>query len=197
MNVSKMLKKLSSNHLVMLLAAAAVLYVLVNYSSGKSTILSGMNNQNGAEHTSNVKLTQFPQGGAGCCPGVGGQNYGPSHPLGQNSEPASASGISTSVQGLPPSCSQQQVVDPKELLPKDNNSQFAQMNPMGAGDLQDVSLLKSGYHIGINTVGNSLRNANLQLRSEPANPQLQIGPWNNTTIGPDNRRPMEIGCGPM
>jgi len=197
MNVSKMLKKLSSNHLVMILAAAAVLYVLVNYSSGKSTILSGMDNQNGGEQTSNVKLTQFPQGDAGCCPGVGGQNYGPSQPLGQNSSPASASGVSTSVQGLPPSCSQQQVVDPKELLPKDNNSQFAQMNPMGAGDLQDVSLLKSGYHIGINTVGNSLRNANLQLRSEPANPQLQIGPWNNTTIGPDNRRPMEIGCGPM
>ena len=68
---------------------------------------------------------------------------------------------------------------------------------MGAGDLQNVSLLKAGYHIGINTVGNSLRNANLQLRSEPANPQLNIGPWNHTTISPDNRRPLEIGCGPM
>ena len=47
------------------------------------------------------------------------------------------------------------------------------MNPMGAGDVKDVSLLRAGYHIGINTVGQSLRNANLQLRSEPANPQLQ------------------------
>ena len=44
-----MLKKLTSNHLVMILAAAAVLYVLANYSSGKGTILSGMVNQNGGE----------------------------------------------------------------------------------------------------------------------------------------------------
>ena len=192
-----MLKKLTSNHLVMILAVGAVLYVIMNYSSGKSTILSGLTNSGAVASQSNVKLTNYPAGGAGCCPGVGGQNYGPSSPLGQNSAPASAQGAGTSVHGLPPSCSQQQVVDPKELLPKDNNSEFSQLNPMGAGDLQDVSLLKSGYHIGINTVGNSLRNANMQLRSEPANPQLQIGPWNNTTIGPDARRPMEIGCGPM
>ena len=69
------------------------------------------------------------------------------------------------------------------------------MNPAGAGDIQNVSLLKAGYHIGINTVGQSLRNANLQLRSEPANPQLNVGPWNQTTIGPDlNRRALEVGC---
>ena len=68
---------------------------------------------------------------------------------------------------------------------------------MGAGDLKNVNLLQAGYHIGIDTVGQSLRNANLQLRSEPPNPQLNVGPWNNTTIEPDfNRRPLEIGCGP-
>lgn len=161
----------------------------MNYSSVKSTILSGMKNSGVQNNSSsNVQLSN----GNGAC----GSNYAPSSPLGQNSAPASAEGVGTSVHGLPPSCSQQQVVDPKELLPKDNNSEFSQLNPMGAGDLQDVSLLKAGYHIGINTVGNSLRNANMQLRSEPANPQLQIGPWNNSTIGPDNRRPLEIGCGP-
>ena len=67
---------------------------------------------------------------------------------------------------------------------------------MGAGDLKNVSLLKAGHHIGINTVGQSLRNANLQLRSEPANPQLNVGPWNQSTIAADTmRRPLEIGCG--
>ena len=67
---------------------------------------------------------------------------------------------------------------------------------MGAGDLKNVSLLKAGHHIGINTVGQSLRNANLQLRSEPANPQLNVGPWNQSTISSDTmRRPLEIGCG--
>ena len=86
------------------------------------------------------------------------------------------------------------VVDPKELLPRDSNSEFAKLNPMGAGDLQQVNLLKAGHHIGIDTVGQSLRNANLQLRSEPANPKMDIGPWNNSTISGDTmRRPLEIG----
>jgi hypothetical protein len=50
--------------------------------------------------------------------------------------------------------------------------------------------------MGIDTIGNSLRNANLQLRSEPANPQANVGPWNNTTIAPDTMRvPLEIGQG--
>ena len=58
----------------------------------------------------------------------------------------------------------------------------------------NVSLLKAGHHIGINTVGQSLRNANLQLRSEPPNPKMDVGPWNQTTIAGDPyRRPLEIG----
>jgi len=120
----------------------------------------------------------------------------PSQPLGKNETYASATGMSTSSQGLPPSCSRQAVADPSELLPKDTNSQWAQLNPTGSGDLQNVNLLRAGYHMGIDTVGNSLRNANLQLRSEPANPQVNVGPWNNTTISPDTMRvPLEIGQG--
>ena len=89
----------------------------------------------------------------------------------------------------------QETINPADLLPKDQNSKFARMNPRGQGDLMGVSLLEAGHHVGINTVGQSLRNANLQLRSEPANPQMNIGPWNNTTMGPDvSRRPLEIGC---
>ena len=39
-----------------------------------------------------------------------------------------------------------------------------------------------------------LRNANLQIRSEPPNPRQQVCAWMNTTIGPDqDRRPLEIG----
>jgi len=83
-----------------------------------------------------------------------------------------------------------------ELLPKDVNSQWAQLNPTGAGDLKGVNLLSAGALIGIDTIGNTLRNANLQVRSEPPNPQLNVGPWNNTTIAPDLMRvPLEIGCG--
>ena len=70
-----------------------------------------------------------------------------------------------------------------------------QVVPNGQGNLGDQNFLNAGHHVGINTVGQSLRNANLQLRSEPANPQLKVSPWLQTTIEPDiNRRAMEIGA---
>lgn len=85
-----------------------------------------------------------------------------------------------------------------DLLPKDAaNSKWAQLNPSGAGDIQDQNYLTAGYHIGINTVGQSLRNANLQLRSEIPNPQIAVSPWQISSITPDTaRRDLEIGSAP-
>jgi hypothetical protein len=121
----------------------------------------------------------------------------PSDPNG-NEVFASANGVQTSMPGIPSSCSNSNIQNPAELLPKDSNSQWAQLNPSGKGDLANVNLLKAGYHIGIDTVGQSLRNANLQIRSEPPNPQMNVGPWNQTTIEPDFLRPpLEIGSGPQ
>ncbi len=81
-----------------------------------------------------------------------------------------------------------------ELLPQDNSSLWAQVNPSGVGSLKDRSFLQAGYNIGINTVGQTLRNANLQLRSEPPCPQIQVSPFLQSTIQPDtSRKPFEIG----
>jgi hypothetical protein len=119
----------------------------------------------------------------------------PSDPNG-NEVFSSANGVQTSMPGIPSSCSQPNIQNPAELLPKDSNSQWAQLNPSGKGELANINLLKSGYHIGIDTVGQSLRNANLQIRSEPPNPQLNVGPWNTSTIEPDFMRPpLQIGSG--
>ena len=82
----------------------------------------------------------------------------------------------------------------EELLPQDNSSLWAQVNPSGEGSLKDRNFLQSGYHIGINTVGQTLRNANLQLRSEPPCPQVKVSPWLQSTIEGDvSRKPFEIG----
>tara|TARA_B110000285_G_scaffold81391_1_gene93820 strand:- start:657 stop:1211 length:555 start_codon:yes stop_codon:yes gene_type:complete len=109
---------------------------------------------------------------------------------------SSANGVQTSMPGVPSSCSQPNIQNPAELLPKDSNSQWAQLNPSGKGELANINLLKSGYHVGIDTVGQSLRNSNLQIRSEPPNPQMNVGPWNQTTMEPDFMRPpLEIGSG--
>lgn len=97
---------------------------------------------------------------------------------------------------IPNECYPKDTLKSADLLPGDANSVWAQVNPMGQGSLGDQNLLNSGYHVGINTVGQTLRNANMQLRSEPPNPQTPVSPWLQTTIEPDtNRRPMEIGSG--
>jgi hypothetical protein len=92
----------------------------------------------------------------------------------------------------PQGCYPREQLNPMELLPSDPNSQWAQVNPTGAGDIQGKNFLSAGALIGINTIGQSMRNANLQLRAEPPNPQVQPGPWNQSTIEPDlSRRPLE------
>lgn len=92
----------------------------------------------------------------------------------------------------PQGCYPRQQMNPVELLPHDGSSAWAASNPTGAGDLQGKNFLSAGALIGVNTVGQSLRNANLQLRPEPANPQVGVSPWNQSTIEPDlQRRPLE------
>ena len=97
----------------------------------------------------------------------------------------------------PSTCYPQQALKPEDLLPTDEGKAIQEFNiskPVGEGILQGVNMLDSTYHVGVNTIGQSLRNANRQLRSEPPNPQVNVSPWLNTTIGPDlPRRPLEVG----
>lgn len=93
----------------------------------------------------------------------------------------------------PSGCYPRDQLTPSELLPKDTNSVFAEQNPMGTGSLKGKNFLSAGALIGVNTVGQSLRNANYQLRSEPPNPQVPVSVFLNSTIEPDvNRRSLEI-----
>lgn len=101
----------------------------------------------------------------------------------QNPQPAEAG---------PANCYPKNQLAPQELLPTDPNSKWAQVNPTGQGDISGKNFLNAGALIGVNTVGQSLRNANQQLRSEPPCPQVQVSIWNNSTIEPDlQRRPLE------
>ena len=57
-----------------------------------------------------------------------------------------------------------------------------------------MSFLTAGHNFGTNTVGSSLRNANLQVRSEPVIQKVNTGPWNESTIDADTtRKSLEIG----
>lgn len=97
-------------------------------------------------------------------------------------------------QKLPSDCFPKDRLTAEDLLPKDAaNLKWSQVNGGGQGSLSDVNLLSAGHQIGISTISGTLRNANLQLRSEPPNPTLNVGPWNSSTIVADPwRRPLEI-----
>jgi len=95
----------------------------------------------------------------------------------------------------PAGCYPRDQLTPSELLPKDMNSIWAEQNPMGPGSLKGKNFLSAGALIGVNTVGQSMRNANLQVRSEPPNPQVAVSIFNQSTITPDiSHRPLEIGA---
>ena len=187
--IPKNLQQYVKSHQVLtILASLVLLYAIYNYSGSKSMFPEYMS---GSSASSSKK-------GRGAGAGNGSAAGRPPAPVDDSSiynQLNSATG-SSNMTGLPPNCSGQANINPADLLPKDNNSSW-NMKPMGSGDFLGVNLLNAGYLIGVDTIGSSLRNANLQIRSEPPNPQLQVSPWMNTTIEPDPfRAPLEIGCGP-
>jgi hypothetical protein len=87
------------------------------------------------------------------------------------------------------------ITNTSDLLPLDQNSQWSALNPVNAGNVAMPDLLQAGYHIGLDTIGQTLRNANYQLRSDPIIQKVEVGPWNQSTIEGDyGRVPLEIGC---
>jgi hypothetical protein len=177
MNFNKIFKKLETTHIVVIIAGLALVYALYNYSQNKATVMDGMKGEQPAHVAGETRALAPNDAAAGT---EGEINNGPV----------------TNV--LPEGANGQQVMDPSELLPRDENSEWATLNPMGSGDLQNVNLLSAGHHVGINTVSSSLRNASMDIRGDIPNPQVQVGPWNQTTIEPDvNRRPLEVGSSPM
>jgi hypothetical protein len=90
-----------------------------------------------------------------------------------------------------------EIASSADLLPADQNSQWASLNPvnMNGGNIMSGDLLQAGYHIGLDTIGQTMKNANLQLRSDPIIPKIDVGPWNQSTYEPDYARvPLEIGA---
>ena len=182
MNLLKEIKKLSTQHILLFVGAVVVVLYLTNYSSQLGSLFSGLRNNNAptVEEDDNTATQVLNQVDAAA-------------PAGMNSGPGLANGLQTVTGGVPSNCSNQLTSNPADLLPKDNNNQWGDLNPNGSGELSNVNLLKSGYHAGVDTVGGSLRNANLQVRSEPANPRSNTGPWNNSTIETDTlRRGLDI-----
>lgn len=171
-------------NVILVLGIVIVIGVIYNYNSKKSTkdnMYNSVTNSATADVSGSIAMAK-PGNVVGLVSDDGDNNF------------LNVSGLSTN--GNPGACNQKSA-DPSDLLPKDMNSDWSNVNPANA-DLKNINLLSAGQLIGINTVGSSLRNPSLQERSEPVIPKTNIGPWNNSTIDADTlRRPLEIGTGDM
>lgn len=167
-------------------AGIVVLYGLVgNYSIGKGSVLDTLE-QGG----------RGPQGPLSNDPSLPGQSAMANNPYVTGADLKQSEGDRNAAPSGPAGNS---LLSPSELLPKGTlGASWAATNPVGMGDLKGQNFLQPGWHYGINTVGQTLRNANLDLRSDPPNPRTSVSPFLNSTIEPDTfRRPLEIGEGPQ
>jgi hypothetical protein len=164
-----------------IIAILLVCFALVSYSGSKSTILDRMTSGGGAAPAPATML---------------GPIAPPAAVLAAGPAPGGSGAILAASAGAANAASAGSVASPSDLLPKDSNSQWSEMNPVSQGDIALPDLLQAGYHVGLNSIGQTLKNPNLQLRSDPIIEKSDVGPWNNSTFEADyGRVPMELGYG--
>lgn len=168
------MKDFKNEHILLFLGLVFLFFVLYQYSNNKSIYQYGMTPMNNQ---------QKPK-----------QDIPPTNNVVGSSTSNTYAPYNGTTEMKPGSMEQMNkpIANPSDLLPSNNNS-WANMNPVS--DLKNINLLNPTQLVGINTQGSSLRNANLQIRSEPANPRLEnVGPWNIPTIEGDKfRKQLEIG----
>jgi preprotein translocase subunit SecG len=169
-------KFLTKDRVIVLVGFIVLAIVFMYYSTGKITVRDGMSE------------------GKAKLPSTGEKKKADTSAETQESavsQGPSAPETKESFQGY----SEKEVANPSELLPNDENSQWSSLNPVSQSNPQMPDMLQAGYHIGLDTIGQTMKNANLQLRSDPVIQKGEIGPWNQSTIEPDLMRvPLEVGC---
>lgn len=75
----------------------------------------------------------------------------------------------------------------KDFLPKELNDQWFDTDFSQAKyKMNDDKLINTEkYVVGVNTVGQSLKNASYDIRGAINVPKMVVSPWNNSTIEPD------------
>jgi hypothetical protein len=174
--VSAITKFASRDKIIILIALIVLGFVLVQYSDSKSLVLDGMEDGQDKQSSGKPSATSVNAGA-------------PSVPAATTAGASATAGAGYTAQS---------VANPSDLLPVDANSQWSALNPVGMnqGNVLMPDLLQAGYHIGLDTIGQTLRNPTYDLRSDPIIPKRDVGPWNLSTIEPDLARvPLELGCG--
>ena len=178
--MSNMGKFLSSQNILVGIVIVVLVGAIYSYSGSKGFLQDGMYSSGSGS------VSGFTAGGEPTLRHSAAQNVAQMPQQPQQLKAAPPSGYT-----------QKNVANPAELLPTDQNNAWAKLNP-NAGQNQVIipDLLEAGYHIGLDTIGQTLKNPNLQERSEPIIPKQLISPWNNSSFEPDIARvPLELGYG--
>ena len=188
----KQVQKIISDNWVVILALLVGVVGIGRYSFVKNEMPDTMTSNRAVEGSGSVGSGSAKMGVVSSPQRAGVAAAGP---VGTNSDYAKVQGIQTSSAGLP-ATDKRSVNNPADLLPNDSNSEWARLNPSGQGDISQVTTLEAGHHLGM--TAQVLRNANLQLRSDPPIPQgASTGPFNQPTISADiNRVTLELGVSP-
>jgi len=76
--------------------------------------------------------------------------------------------------------------DPKEFLPQEINDEWFQSDLSNLPNMNQEKLIEiSKDCIGINTVGNSMKNPSYDIRGNIPNPKINVGPFLNSSYDPD------------
>ena len=150
-------KLFSSKFILVLIISFVIVWGLMTYNGQKLLVRDLM--EDGTSEDAEAKADEEPKEG----------------------EPKPAEGKAASGYALQP------VANPIDLLPNDKNSEWKDLNPASVSDegVKMPDMLEAGYHIGLDTIGQSMKNANLQLRAQPPVPKVNVGPWNQSTIEAD------------
>ena len=177
------LKRIKPDHILGILALIFVAVLLLNYTKGKNLLSLPMTNRLDYSHI-NAQSAEI-------APTSNSSTYAPYNGTSNTSVATSADSPSN----INMNSANKAIPNPSDLLPINNNNLWANSIPQADADLKNINLLNPSQLVGINTQGSSLRNSNLQLRSEPANPRMNTNcPWNISTIETDQfRKPLEIG----
>lgn len=186
--LNKLSKGIKNEQILGVITLLFVVYAFYKYSEGKNILVSPMTSLNPGSYMSNPSIENVSS------QSITNSNstYAP-YNGNSNSQIATSADSASAINQL---VSSKAVSNPADLLPNSSANDWSNLNPVSSSDLRNINLLNPTQLVGINTQGSSLRNSNLQIRSEPANPRTNTNcPWNISTIETDTfRRPLEIGA---
>jgi hypothetical protein len=176
---SRFTKSDSGIWFIVIIVVLLIIWALLSYSNSKTSVLDNYQNVTNFADTVAPGPDQYKNNVATTASSLNSANKMP---------PA---GVANGYALAP-------VANPADLLPKPSNMTGA-LNPVSnvaAGTPFPTDLIQAASLQGLDTIGSSLRNPNLDLRSDPIIPKVNIGPWYQSTIEPDLARvPLELGAG--